>query len=334
VPFASIVGHQNLVQLLRTAVANNRIPQSLLFAGPEGVGKRTVAIALAQAINCPKARRTDTAVDACGVCPTCMRIARGQHSDVVILDRGDEASIKIRTLRERVLEVVGYRPFEARRRVFIIDPADELTPEAQDALLKTLEEPPPNAILILVTAYADTLLPTIQSRCRRLRFAPLSEGDVARILEQQCDVEPRKARLLAAGAAGSVAHALDEEAGDLADDRDAALELLQAANDRAVLPRLKAAAAFAQHGSKRRDREALAARLVLLGSLCRDLAALRAGADAALANADLAEPLRKLEPSFDVDRLSKAFAAIERAHDALLRNASPKIVADWVGVGL
>src|SRR5262249_32359587 len=104
---------------------------------------------------------------------TCERIFRSQHSDVVMLDRGDEASIKIRALRERVLEVIGYRPFEAARRVYVIDPADDLTDEAQDALLKTLEEPPSAAILILVTAYPDMLHPTIQSRCRRLRFGPL-----------------------------------------------------------------------------------------------------------------------------------------------------------------
>ena len=87
------------------------MPQSLLFAGPEGVGKHAVAIALAQALNCP-VRRRSIGDDGCGTCPTCRRIARGQHSDVVELDHGDEASIKIRALRERVLDVVGYRPFE------------------------------------------------------------------------------------------------------------------------------------------------------------------------------------------------------------------------------
>jgi DNA polymerase-3 subunit delta' len=334
VPLSSIVGHQYLVHLLGVAVANQSVPQSLLFAGPEGVGKRATAIALAQAVNCPVARRTGQTADACGTCPTCTRIARGQHSDVVVLDKGGEASIKIRALRERVLEAVGYRPFEARRRVFIIDPADELTLEAQDALLKTLEEPPPSAILILVTAFPDTLLPTVQSRCRRLRFAPLSDADVARVLEQQCSIEGKKARLMASGAAGSVERALAEEAGDLGDDRDAALALLQAAKTAGALPRLKAAAALAQHASKRRDREALSARLGLLGSLCRDLAALRAGARDALANPDLAEPLAALEPSFDIARLSRAFGAIGDAQRALERNASPKIVADWVGIGI
>src|SRR5690606_13730804 len=132
------------------------------------------------------------------------RIARGQHSDVALIDRGDEASIKIKVLRERLLESAGYRPFEAERRVFIIDPADAMTVEAQDSLLKTLEEPPASTIIVLVTAYPDTLESTIRSRCRRLRFGPLAEADVERVLVASCGVEPRTARRLAARSGGSV----------------------------------------------------------------------------------------------------------------------------------
>ena len=322
-PLSSIVGHANLTTLLQTAVSRDSVPQSLLFAGPEGVGKRTVAIALAQAVNCPKG--------GCGTCPTCERIARGQHTDVTLIDKGDEASIKIKTIRERVLDVIGYRPFEARRRVFIIDPADELTIEAQDALLKTLEEPPTSAMIILVSAYPDTLLATIQSRCRRLRFGFLSDKEVTRVLAERAGVDPMRARLLAAEAGGSVSRALSEEAADVEDDRDAAMGLLQAAAGRALVPKLKAAAALASNESKRRDREALGARLSLVAALCRDLTALHAGASAALANADLADTLGELSRAFPSDRLVRAFDAIDRAHHALERNASPKIVADWLG---
>jgi DNA polymerase-3 subunit delta' len=338
VPLASIVGHQHLIDLLRVAVTRDRVPQSLLFAGPEGVGKYAVAVALAQAVNCPNRLSGGAgalgSMDACGVCPTCQRIARGQHSDVVTLGRGDEASIKIKHVRDQLLEVVGYRPFEARRRVFIIDPADEMTLEAQDALLKTLEEPPSSATLVLVTAYPDTLRPTIQSRCRRLRFGPLTDAEVSRVLSERCNVEPARARLMAAASAGSVSRALAEEAGDVAEDRDAALELLQASARREVMPRLKAAAALTQHGSKRRDREALAARLAMLASFCRDLTALTVGATGAIANGDVVGALQDLSRSFDSRRLSRAFATIDRAQQALDRNASPKIVADWVALGI
>jgi len=303
----------------------------LLLSGPDGIGKHAVAVALAQAVNCPQ---RGSGADACGVCVTCQRIARGQHSDVVTIDMAGEASIKIKHLRERLLDLVGYRPFEARRRVFIIDPADEMTLEAQDALLKTLEEPPPSAILVLVSAYADTLRPTIQSRCRRLRFAPLADADVARVLTERNGIESKRARLMAVGAGGSVSRALAEDAGDVAGDRDAALALLQALARREIALKLKAASAFTQHESDRRDREALGARLTMLGSFCRDLTAIDAGASGALANPDMHEALEPLRPAFDRDRLARAFAAIDRAQQALNRNASPKIVADWVALSL
>lgn len=334
-PLSTIIGHRQIVDLLRQAVAHDRVPQSLLLAGPEGVGKHAVAVALAQAVNCP--RRRPTSADACGTCPTCLRIARGQHSDVVVLDKGDDASIKIRVLRERLLDVVGYRPFEAARRVYIIDPADALTLEGQDALLKTLEEPPPSALVVLVTAFADALRPTIQSRCRRLRFGVLSERDLARVLAERAGVDPVKAQILAAVSGGSVARALAEAAGDLVDDREAALGLLvAAATGGSPQGRLKAATAFGQHGSKRRDREALATRLAIVASLIRDVGTLvlGLGVPGVLANVDLADPLREVAGGFDLERVSAAFSAVGRAQTALDRSASPKIVADWVALAI
>ena len=320
-----IVGHTQLVGLLGHAAARDRVPQSLLLAGPEGVGKRTTAMALAQAVNCPE--------NACGVCATCRRIERGQHSDVTVIDRGDEASIKIRVLRERVLEVIGYRPFEARRRVYLIDGADDMTTEAQDALLKTLEEPPASALLILVTAYPDTLLPTIQSRCRRLRFGPLSEHDVARVLIERCGIDSARAQLLAGASGGSVSRALAEEAGDAATDRDAALGLLTAATTgRTVAARLKAATELVQDESDRRSREAVGARLAVMASLLRDLVVLSAGGAGPLANADLGTELSRLASAFGARRASAAFGTVDYAQDALDRNASAKLVADWVAV--
>jgi DNA polymerase-3 subunit delta' len=332
-PLASIIGHTALLTLLRQAVARGRVPQSLLFAGPAGVGKRAVAVALAQAVNCP-ARRATNGDDACGVCATCQRIARGQHTDVTVIDTGDEASIKIKVLRERLFDVVGYRPFEGERRVFIIDPADELTVESQDALLKTLEEPPPSAILILISEYPDTLVATIQSRCRRLRFGPLSEADVARVLVRQEKLDPARARALAAASGGSVSRALEEDAGDLAEDREAAFGVLTAARSRDVAAKLRAATILAKHDSERRDREALGMRLSILASLLRDLGVLASASRAALANGDLEPELRSLVQAFTLARVSDAHAAVDRAQSALDRNASPKLVADWIAASI
>lgn len=323
-PFATLVGHAQTRDLLRAAVAHGRVPQSLLFAGPEGVGKRTTAIALAQAVNCPQARHGD----GCGVCSTCQRIASGKHADVVVLDQGEKPSIKIEALREHVLDVVGYRPFEASRRVFIIDPADALT--SPDALLKTLEEPPASTILILISAYADTLLPTLQSRCRRLRFGALAEEDVARILVERCRVDPSAARTMAAMSAGSVATALATETSYADDDRAAAFGLLESAARERPAGRLRAAGRMAKHESKRRDREALSTRLAILASMLRDLGAAQAKAS----GVQLDPSVAPLIASYDLARAATGFLTVAQAQTWLERNAGPKIIADWVALSL
>jgi DNA polymerase-3 subunit delta' len=330
--FASIIGHQQVRRLLQQAVARQSVPQSMLLAGPEGVGKHAIAIALAQAVNCP----SSIDGDGCGMCQTCGRIARGQHFDVVTLGLEGAASIGIPAVRERVLDAAGYRPFEARRRVFIIDPADALTPQAQDALLKTLEEPPPASLFILITACPDALVPTVQSRCRRLRCGALAERDVARVLTERCGIEADRARDLAALAGGTVAGALAlaDAAGQLSEDRDVARALLAAwAGDR-LDSRLKAAAQLAEHEKKRRSREALSTRLGLLAALLRDLSAILCGDPNAVVHTDVLDDLRRYASAFDRGRVLAAWSALDSAQNALERNGSPKIIADWVALAI
>ncbi len=328
----SPAGHARVQALLRQAVMRGSVPQTLLFAGPEGVGKHAVALALAQAINCTKS------VDgiACGRCSNCTRIVKGQFSDVVQVDNGDIASISIKSIRERVLDLVGYRPFEGQRRVFIIDPADALSVQAQDALLKTLEEPPPATILILISAYPDSLRPTVLSRCRRVRFGALSDVEVAQVLTSRHGMDDGLARARASLSGGSVSQALAIDGGVLEGDRDAAWDLLRTAAVAAVPARLKVAEAVTKHGTKRREREALGMRLSHVSALLRDLGALTNSpqGSAILSNADREADLRGLIRAFPSDRLISAFGLVARAQAALDRNASPKIVADWVAVGM
>src|SRR5438046_6912954 len=173
--FRDVAGHHRIIELLARSVARDSLPPSLIFAGPAGVGKRLVATALAQALNClnprsphpapgtehqaPGTRHQALEVDSCGTCAACTRIARGVHPDVLVLDPGDTGSIKIEQVREAV-DRARYRPFEGRRRVVVIDEADAVVPAAQNALLKTLEEPPSLSVFVLVTARPDALLPT------------------------------------------------------------------------------------------------------------------------------------------------------------------------------
>src|SRR5207302_5998953 len=141
------------------------------------------------------------------------RIGRGIHPDVLIVEPGETGSIKIEQIRD-VVDRANYRPFEGKRRVVIIDDADALVVPAQHALLKTLEEPPPSSVFILVTSRPDVLLPTVLSRCPRLRFRPLSVEDVARVLVT-LGQSAANAHAVAASADGSVGHALEASADEL-----------------------------------------------------------------------------------------------------------------------
>ena len=125
--------------------------------------------------------------DACGTCASCKRIARGVHADVLLVEPGESGTIKIDQVREAI-DRAAYRPFEGRRRVVIVDDADALNAEAQNALLKTLEEPPAASTFVLVTSRPDMLLPTVLSRCQRLRFGRLVPGGSGRRSDSQASI--------------------------------------------------------------------------------------------------------------------------------------------------
>lgn len=359
-PLRDVFGHRKLVALLARSIEYGTLPPSLIFAGPSGVGKKLTAIAAAQAVNCltPQGREgqegqdgqdgqegrdapalpTQPAAsiefDACGACAACTRIARGVHPDVVVVEPGDSGSIKIDPIRD-VVDRSNYRPFEGRRRVVIIDEADALVPAAQNALLKTLEEPPSASIFILVTARPDALLATVRSRCPQLRFRPLGPDDVAAALVKRGRSEA-EARAVAASADGSIGHALEVSSGDLIESRDIAIRVLaqiagSAGSDdarRRVDSAKDLLAATGRGGAA--DREQLAAHLRAMAAVLRDVELLATGADRrALANPDVQPALERLS-AYHGDRGVRAFEAVDRALVALDRNAGVKIVADWV----
>lgn len=338
-PFRDIIGHHKLVALLSRSIARQMLPPSLILSGPAGIGKRLAALSAAQALNCLEPVRRGPGADsvaapeydACGACPACLRIARGVHPDVLFLEPNDKGNIKIDPVREAV-DRSGYRPFEGRRRVTIIDQADALERSAQNALLKVLEEPPPGSVFLLVTALPDLLLPTVRSRCPQLRFRPLAVSEVAEALMQR-DRSEEEAYAVAALADGSIGRALEARAADIVEARDVAFGVLaQAARSDDARQRIESAKELVGKGSgpASAERDRLAVYLRAMSSLLRDIEVIASSADrSVLANPDLTPKLERLT-AFAGDRGREAFQAIDRALSALERYTNAKLVADWL----
>lgn len=198
-----IRGHDLVVDQLRAALAEDRFPHAWLFVGPGGIGKRAFAARLAQALLCD--RHDERALDPCGDCPGCTQAAASTHPDLYVVARPeDRHELPIALIRQLISDL-GLKPSRGRRKVAILDDADDLNDESANALLKTLEEPPPGSTLILIGTSPELQLDTIRSRCRVVRFEPLSTADLAPLLvEQGVSNDPDHAHSLADRAGGSL----------------------------------------------------------------------------------------------------------------------------------
>lgn len=309
--FPSVRGHDAAREILGRALAQGRLPPALLLAGPEGIGKRTLALAVARAAVC------DSGVG-CGTCSACRRIdaavralpewrerARASkddaalnhrlHPDLILVEPSSttrdgreraKAEIKVEQVRDLVAESFG-RPFEARLRFFVVDDAHALNPSAANSLLKSLEEPARTSHFVLVTAAPQALLPTIRSRCQTLRLRALPASLLEAQLREAHGLSAEEARLRATLADGSLGRALAFESGTYRRWREEALLLLEETGG--VVARLERAERLAEADDQ------LPLLLLALRSLLRDVAALRAGvAGASLLNPDVAARLAPL----------------------------------------
>jgi DNA polymerase-3 subunit delta' len=227
-------GHDNIFAQFRHALAHKRLASTFLFVGPAGIGKRLFALKLAQGLLCE--RRPEEALDPCGECPSCHQVHAQSHPDVELLARpADKAFIPVELLigdkehrmREGLCYNISLKSYSGRRKIAIIDDADYLNKEGANCLLKTLEEPPPKSVLILIGTSEQRQLPTIRSRCQVVRFAPLAASDVAAILVEQgiCSdaAAAQKAARMSGGSVTRAAQWCDEE---LVDFRSSLLSVL------------------------------------------------------------------------------------------------------------
>jgi DNA polymerase-3 subunit delta' len=203
-----IADQQRPAQILTAFLQKETIPHALLFTGIEGVGKNRMATVFAMAANCGQtiAARGGAGLQPCGECRSCRKIERQLHPDIHRI-RPDGRTIRIHQIRT-LIETLSLKPMEARTRFVIVERADTMRPAAGNALLKTLEEPPDRTVLILLATQAAALLPTIVSRCRQVRFHPVSARSIARRLVTEHGISETDAALAAAAAGGSLTRAV------------------------------------------------------------------------------------------------------------------------------
>jgi DNA polymerase-3 subunit delta' len=214
--FADFVGNTQQIERLRSKLREGRFPHALIFAGPEGVGKRTCALMVAKALNCQEAGPGDF----CDTCVQCRKINAGVHADVLKIGLDEDASeIKIAQVRD-LLQLLALRPLEGTHKVFMVDPADAMNPAAANALLKGLEEPPEESHFILLTSNPQALLLTIRSRCQTYTFSPLSLQEMRRFGSDELALRWSRGSI-------GVLKSLDLDA--LRRRRDAALDFLETA---------------------------------------------------------------------------------------------------------
>lgn len=221
--FESILGQEQPIRLLTTLFRNETTPHALLLLGVEGVGKQTAAMAFAMACNCMVFEQKNlsegtktpadcyttsdqiTTIGPCGCCKSCRKIESGNHPDIILV-KPSGPFIRIGQIRD-LCDTLALKPYEARLRVVIISDAQAMNPSAGNALLKVLEEPPDQTILILTAMQTSDLLPTIVSRCQHIRFNPVSRKNIETLLIKRHKTHPDDARIIAAIANGSVSKA-------------------------------------------------------------------------------------------------------------------------------
>jgi DNA polymerase-3 subunit delta' len=315
VTFRDVVGHDEQLAQLRSAVAT-RPAAAWLLVGPAGVGKRRIANALASRLLC-EAVRDD---DACGVCRHCLRVAAGSHPDLLVVVRDDDRrDIRVDQIRE-LIQWFALRPMMAARKVAIVDGAHQVNEAGQNALLKTLEEPPGDAAIILVSETLSRLLPTVRSRCRRLRLDRLPPAAVATVLESH-GLDPETARRLAALSRGSVQQALALADAGREELRGRTLAVLAELSGAAAVDLSAFAAAL--------GREDAGAGLDVAVSWYRDLLRLTiAGPDTEIANVEARPALVAAAAATAPETALRLLEVVCDTVDAVGRNANKTLVLE------
>ena len=305
--FSEVVGQRKAIGFLTAAISNSRVPHAYLFSGPEGVGKALVARQLAKLLNCEL-----KGVDCCDQCPQCRKIDNFNHPDVKwirSLRKGGE--IKINQIRE-MKDGIYLRPYESTIKICIISEAENLTTEASNAFLKTLEEPPGRSLLILTSSNLGRIFPTIISRCQIVRFNTLGLDQLKEFLKCRYNLGKETAHFLAYLSEGSIGKALALNQADIFKRRDEMLDGVRLGFDDLVETCIN-------------SNYDIQADLELIINLYRDLLVLKeSGADFSI-NIDRKEELSELEGKYSAEGIIKIIESINQTRFLIRQNVNPRI---------
>ena len=202
--FKDIIGQESIKKHLQTAIKTGNLSHAYIINGEYGSGRQTIASALAKTIQC-QSKTDDT--DACGVCTSCKQAESHNHPDIKYITH-DKTSISVNDIREQLNNDISIKPYSSEYKIYIIPDANKMTEQAQNALLKTIEEPPVYAIIILLTENCDSLLPTIRSRCVTLTMNPIEKDKICTYLENKFQLEPEQAQIAANYCQGNIGKAI------------------------------------------------------------------------------------------------------------------------------
>ena len=316
--FKGIKGQDRAIDLLKRSIVNGRVSHAYIFLGPSGVGKFTAALAFAQALNCAGAKSGE----GCGECAPCRKILKSNHPDVLVLKpEKDSTSIKIEQMRE-LIRNIALRPYEGKKKVYIIDGAEAMTPETSNALLKTLEEPPSDSVIILVAENLDNLFATVVSRSQVVRFFPLSTDAVREILVKECGVDEEKAHVLSRLSSGRLGEALRYSDAKLFDKRTRLIDSLIGKD-------------FFDSDFDGVSRDEMRLYLGIMLTWFRDILVYKElASDAALVNIDRKDAIRGEAANMGSDYLCDAIRRIIETLSYLDQNANQKLAMAALGMRL
>ena len=323
-----VVGQDRAISLLQRSLEKEALAHAYLLVGPSHVGKMTLALDLAKAINC------DAAAPPCGECTACRRIASGKHADVQIIGlAGDGDSAEVGSQTEISIDQIRQMqhsaclpPFEGRYKVFIIEGAELLSNEAANCLLKTLEEPEEKVVFLLLTAREELLPATIVSRCQRLELPPLAVGEVEAALNSRWAVEQERARLLARLCHGRLGWALLAAPDDswLKERVERMEQLLGVIDTAGYEGRLEYAVQLAAQFNK--NRGSVQEILDLWLDWWHDLLLVKIGCVEAITNVDVSAVLEQRAKDYSLAEIKSFISAIQSVGNQLKQNANPQLV--------